>query len=101
MKYNLDVEEDFEPESEDPFDGIIIHRNSVQITAKTIDLGNGCKVVKWTDGLEVYSLGNIRHREDGPAIIRNNGTKSYYLFDVEYSEEDYNQMILLKPFWDK
>lgn len=101
MKYNLDVEEDFEPESEDPFDGIIINRNGVKITANIIDLGNGYKVTKWTDGWETYRLEGIKHREDGPAVIRNDGIKSYYLFGVAYSEEDYNQMILLKPFWDK
>jgi hypothetical protein len=33
--------------------------------------------------------GGWRHREDGPAIKWRDGTKEWYLNDIEYTEEDY------------
>ena len=33
----------------------------------------------------------IYHREDGPAVERNNGNKGWYLNGNKYSEEDFNE----------
>lgn len=51
-------------------------------------------------GYTSWWVNGKRHREDGPAIIDpENNKNEYYLHYKQYSKEDYDQMIQLKPFW--
>lgn len=37
---------------------------------------------------------DLRHREDGPAVERNNGVREWWLFDEKYSERRWNIKLL-------
>ena len=41
-----------------------------------------------------YYLNGKLHREDGPAIEYANGTKRWYLYDIHYSKEEYDEQCL-------
>jgi len=45
---------------------------------------------------KTYYRGYLVHREDGPAIIWNNGSKSWCLNGKHYLEEEYLNIINLK-----
>ena len=46
--------------------------------------------VEYANVYKVWYKNGKLHREDGPAIIRTDGTKSYYLNDIELSESKFN-----------
>ena len=58
----------------------------MKITKKVDDYGN----------IFYYNENKLRHREDGPAIEYASGTKSWYLNDKRYSEQEFNNLILKK-----
>lgn len=48
--------------------------------------------VIWNDGEKEWYINGERHREDGPAIIYANGIKEWYLDGRRYlTEEEHNQ----------
>jgi len=44
-------------------------------------------IIEYEDGSRTYLLGGKRHREDGPAIIRKDGRKEWFLNDNNITEE--------------
>jgi uncharacterized protein YgiM (DUF1202 family) len=49
------------------------------------------EVIVYTDGDKYWRLNGKRHREDGPAIERSNGTKLWFLNDEYLTEEEFNR----------
>ncbi len=47
-------------------------------------------------GGKLWYINGFRHREDGPAVEYNDGDKSWYLNDIEYTEEEYTLKIKLE-----
>jgi len=39
------------------------------------------------------------HCENGPAILLEDGTKKWYLFGKEYTEEEFEAALIMKAFW--
>jgi hypothetical protein len=64
-------------------------------------IDGNCEMYIGSSGTKYWYLKDttIRHRENGPAIEKIDGNKSWYLNDVEYSKEDYDIMIEMKVFW--
>ena len=46
-------------------------------------------VYVYANGIKHWYLNGKRHREDGPAVEREDGTKSWYLNGEEYTEEEF------------
>ena len=56
-------------------------------------------MIEYTNGTKWYNYNNGRlHREDGPAIELINGSKSWYLNGIKYSEGEHNAIIRFKSF---
>jgi hypothetical protein len=73
----------------------------IQVVWRRTELPSGGYVIKHHDGKEFWRNANRKfHREDGPAIIEDS-IPEWWLNGKPYSEEDWKQMLLLKPFWDK
>jgi hypothetical protein len=49
--------------------------------------------IEYQDGTKAWFINDKRHREDGPAIVYYNNAKSWYLNGIEYSEREYYQEI--------
>lgn len=45
-------------------------------------------LVNW-NGSKIWYMNGYLHRENGPAVERSNGYKSWWLNDICYSESDY------------
>jgi hypothetical protein len=48
--------------------------------------------IEW-NGYKSWWLNGLRHRSDGPAIEYSNGNKEWYLNNIQYTEEDFNNKI--------
>lgn len=46
--------------------------------------------------LENREKGDKRHRENGPAIIRNDGKKAWYLNGDQLTEQEFNKILIKK-----
>ena len=51
--------------------------------------------IEYNDGSKAWFINGKLHREDGPAIEYSNGAKSWYLNDIKYSEQEYKHQIRL------
>lgn len=51
---------------------------------------NDLPAVEFRTGSKSWWFDNKLHRENGPAIEEANGHKKWYLYDVEYTEEEFN-----------
>jgi len=51
---------------------------------------------EYQNGYKEWWINGKRHREDGPAIIYSNGNKFWYVEGTRYSEEDFNNLSILK-----
>jgi hypothetical protein len=49
--------------------------------------------VIWNNGSKSWYLNGKRHREDGPAIELSNGYKSWYLNDKQYTKEKWEEEV--------
>ena len=60
---------------------------------------NGCYIDE--NGTKAYYMNNLYHREDGPAIEWSWDSKSWFLFDLPYSEDEYNKLVSNLPllYW--
>jgi len=52
--------------------------------------------VEWQDGTKWWYLNGKRHRENGPAVEWPDGSKHWYINGKEYSEKEYLKIISLK-----
>lgn len=52
----------------------------------------------WNNGDESWWINGKRHREDGPAIQYIKGGSHYYFDDVEYSFEEWKEILKYKVF---
>ena len=50
----------------------------------------------WNDGSKSWFVHGKRHRLDGPAIIRADGTKDWLVNGIQYTEEEFNNMVFTK-----
>ena len=58
---------------------------------------NNLPAIEYIEGYKAWFVEGLRHREDGPAIIRRSGIKEWYLNDIKYTEEEYeNEIIKIK-----
>jgi len=55
---------------------------------------------EFPDGSIIWSINGKLHREDGPAIECPNGYKVWYLDGINYSEQEFDK-IILKYKWNK
>ena len=53
----------------------------------------GGPAVEYSNGNKYWYYNNCLHRIDGPAIERSNGDKSWYLYDIHYTETQYNKIM--------
>jgi hypothetical protein len=49
--------------------------------------------IEWNNGSKEWWLNNELHREDGPAVEYPDGRKFWYLNDVKYTEEKYQKAL--------
>ena len=56
--------------------------------------------IEYANGNKFWYIDGKRHREDGPAIDCSNGYKEWYLDGIEYSEKEFDK-IILKYKWNK
>ena len=54
--------------------------------------------IEWAGGVKSWCLNGERHRVDGPAIECANGDKWWYLNDKEYTEDQYNNIMMIENF---
>lgn len=75
---------------------------------KITDLPNGGQCWNFGNNASIYYViphpddgnnTNIFHREDGPAVILDDGDRQWWLHDIQYSEEEHAIMVALKAFW--
>ena len=58
--------------------------------------------IEENDFYKIYFLDGKVHREDGPAIDDNDGTKGWYLRDKRINcitQEEFERLMRLKAFW--
>ena len=51
--------------------------------------------VEWANGDREWYRNGKWHREDGPAIEWTNDYREWWLNDIEYTEEEYEQAVLV------
>jgi hypothetical protein len=49
--------------------------------------------IVWNDGTKAWFINGEYHREDGPAIEWSDGSKFWYLNDKNYSEDEWKQEV--------
>ena len=54
------------------------------------------KDIDYYGTIHYYNEQGQWHREDGPAVEWSDGDKEWWLNDIEYSEQDYNDYLLKK-----
>ena len=54
--------------------------------------------VEHTDGSKWWFLNGELHRVDGPAVEWSNGNKYWYLNGKEYTEDQYNNYMMVENF---
>jgi hypothetical protein len=59
---------------------------------------NDKPAVEWRDGSKYWYRNGMNHRLYGPAVEFNND-KYWYLFDKEYSEDEYNEIMKNAPLF--
>ena len=62
-------------------------------TKKITESGKTYDVVSCGNGNKAWYLNGERHREDGPAIEYLDGTKRWYLNDIEVTEEEHRKSV--------
>jgi hypothetical protein len=50
--------------------------------------------IEYNSGSKEWWINGKRHREDGPAIEYSNGRKYWYLNDIKYSEDQFHQELI-------
>jgi len=55
--------------------------------------------IEYEDGSKAYYIHGKCHREDGPAIEYKTGTIEWWLEGKQYSEEEHARLVKLKVFW--
>lgn len=60
-------------------------------TIKLIDISNHYEVAKYLNGSMFWYLNNIRHREDGPAILYPDGYKEWWLNGLKLTENEFEE----------
>jgi cold shock CspA family protein len=58
----------------------------------------GYKLIKFPDGSKGWFVNGQAHREDGPAIIRMNGDKVWFLSGKKLSKKDFDSIEMVKQF---
>jgi len=54
---------------------------------------NNLPAAEYISGSKIWYVNGLLHRDNGPAIIFPNGTKRWYIEDIHYSEEEYNEKV--------
>ena len=54
--------------------------------------------IELNNGTKEWCVNGNRHREDGPAIESKTGSKSYYLNGIRYSFEEWDRLRKLQAF---
>ena len=60
---------------------------------------NGKPAIEYCDGTKVWYRNGKGHRLYGPAVERCEGLKTWWLFDNEYYESDYNEIMKNVPLF--
>ncbi len=58
--------------------------------------------IEYIDGYQSWWLNDKRHREDGPALILENGSKEWWYKGSRIecsSQKEFERMLRLKAFW--
>ena len=50
--------------------------------------------ITFVSGTQLWYQNGRKHRLDGPSSIFSDGTKAWHIEGVEYSEEEFNKMIM-------
>ena len=65
-------------------DGIVRHRNENGLFHR-----EDGPAIEYEYGTKSWWINDERHREDGPAVIWSDGHVEYWMRDVEYTADDY------------